>query len=43
MDQRTAKKNIARKLAAIALAVMRKAESYQDSFEVKKEQKTKKV
>jgi hypothetical protein len=44
LDHRAAKKNLARKIAAIALAVMRKGVHYQESFEVKKEnQATKKV
>lgn len=44
VDHRAAKKNLARKIAAIALSVMRKGAHYQDDYEVKKEKEpTKKV
>jgi len=35
LDHSAAKKNLARKIAAIALAVMRKGKHYQDDYEVK--------
>ena len=40
LDHRAAKKNVARKIAAIALSVMRKGVHYREDYEVKKEQPT---
>ena len=40
IDHRSAKKNVARKVAAIALSVMRKGVHYRDDYEVKKEKTT---
>jgi transposase len=40
VDHRTAKKNIARKIAAIALAVMRTKKEFREDYEVKKHKKT---
>lgn len=43
VDHRAAKKNVARKIAAIALSVMRRGKSYVENYEEKQSSKTKSV